>query len=175
MSKIYTKQGDKGATKLGNGAQLPKDHVLIDALGTVDELNAAIGYAVAQHKVDKRFLEVVQGQLLALGAELCLSKSRYESINQDIEAIEKQIDTLTNDLPPLTNFVLPGGSAAAAWIHFCRAVCRRAERYVVASLSAGAISNPLLVTYLNRLSDFFFVLARHELFAYGGKETIWKP
>lgn len=173
--KIYTKQGDKGFTRLGNGASLGKDEVIVDALGQIDELNAVLGYAVAQHRVDKRIVEKIQSNLLHLGAELALSKSKYETIEADIVDLENQIDFFQRDLPELKNFILPGGSPASAWIHYCRSVCRRAERAVVSVLHEGIVANSLLVTYLNRLSDFLFVFARSESRLCGSGDVVWKP
>ena len=172
--KIYTKFGDKGTTRIGNGSDLKKDDPLIEALGSIDELNAFIGYAISISHTNKKRLEKIQSELFYIGAEVSLSKSKYD-FSVGIERLEKEIDLLQSDLPELKNFILPGGSMAGAWFHVCRSVCRRAERNLVSVLNMDIVINPSIIIYLNRLSDFFFVLARTEAKLSGILESVWKP
>jgi cob(I)alamin adenosyltransferase len=165
--KIYTKTGDLGETGLFAGPRVRKDDCRIEAYGTVDELNAVLGLvrsAKLPPEIDAVLAEI-QHRLFDLGAELATPDPQSRGTNlispAEIEVLEKAIDRFEADLSPLKNFVLPGGSIGAAWLHFARTVCRRAERRVV-SLAAveGVKLSPHTLIYLNRLSDLLFVLAR---------------
>jgi cob(I)alamin adenosyltransferase len=166
--KIYTKTGDKGETSLFGGKRVKKDNFRIEACGTVDELNSVIGVVRSKRvfrEVDK-VLEGVQNDLFVLGADLAAPHIRVQKGAQvgriqeiHVKKIERIIDRIQAKLPSLRRFILPGGSPAASYLHLARAVCRRAERRVVKS-SQGEPVNPIVITYLNRLSDLLFVLAR---------------
>lgn len=162
MARIYTKTGDKGKTGLIGGKRVGKDSLRIAAIGDVDELNAALGFAASLEPDSETtaLIRPVQSDLFSLGAALAspesVSRSRLEKATGRLERV---IDALEEGVEPLRNFVLPGGSPAGACLHWARAVCRRAERAVV-GLSRAEPVPPEAVTYLNRLSDFLFVLAR---------------
>jgi cob(I)alamin adenosyltransferase len=180
LTKIYTRAGDDGSTSLGGGRRTPKDALRVATYGTVDELNAAIGAALAAGLVPRVASELqrVQNELLHLGADLCTpeeDKGRYPVPvleARHVQALEQTMDELTAQLPPLQNFVLPGGSPGAALLHVARTVCRRAEREAV-SLSRSEAVSPQVVPYLNRLSDALFVLARWENRERGVAEPLW--
>jgi cob(I)alamin adenosyltransferase len=165
--KIYTKTGDAGETSFFDNTRVSKADARVEAYGEVDELNACLG-AVRAAPVDADLasaIEAIQKQLFALGARLADPSSRIAArvtraavTDADVAALEQLIDTLEQELPPLTRFILPGGAPAGALLHVARAVCRRAERRVV-GLGPSAV-DPILVTYLNRLSDLLFVMAR---------------
>jgi len=167
--KIYTKTGDTGETGLLGAGRVPKDHPRVAAYGDVDELNAALGLALALEPRDfaRPLLERVQRSLLTVGAELASPDPGTRAATlpgapigpTDIRAIENDIDSFETHLEPLKNFILPGGTPKAAALHVARTVCRRAERGVIALSHQGAL-NGSLVPYLNRLSDLLFVLAR---------------
>ena len=177
--KIYTRTGDDGTTGLLGAARVPKHDARVEAYGTVDELNASLGMAVA---LDGRgfltdSLAVIQPALFRLGAELATAEAamldRLERIgDDDVAALERVIDRLDAELPPLTRFILPGGSPLAAQLHLARTVCRRAERRVTA-LAAGGPGSRMLVMYLNRLADLLFVMARVANHRAGVVETTW--
>jgi cob(I)alamin adenosyltransferase len=173
LSKIYTRTGDDGSTGLGNGDRVAKDDPRVEAYGTVDELNSALGVLAAQPLpagIDN-LLADIQQKLFDLGGELCIPGTSVISA-ADIGHLERELDLLNADLPPLKDFVLPGGSPAAAACHLARAICRRAERRVV-SLGGTAEVNELSVRYLNRLSDLLFVLARTLNVEGGQAEILW--
>ncbi len=177
--KIYTKFGDTGETALYGGTRIPKDALQIEAIGTVDELNAYIGYAETfiEDTDISDLLECIQNQLFSLGADLATPVSHTKSSEMRISAnftieMEKAIDTFSDELPPLTNFILPGGGAAGAVLHVARAVCRRSERCVV-RLTREVDVNPEIVRFLNRLSDLLFVLARVVNHRSQMPEPIW--
>jgi cob(I)alamin adenosyltransferase len=182
LSRIYTKSGDKGETGLGDGTRVPKDDPRVAAYGTVDELNAVLGLLTSYHSElpETDLLRGVQNDLFDVGADLCVPQSADEAAGAKLRVrreqsarLEAAIDRLNADLSPLTSFVLPGGQPPAAWCHFARTVCRRAERDVVA-LSHSQPVNPEVIVYLNRLSDLLFVLAR--VLNDGGKShVLWKP
>lgn|SRR5216683_924724 len=182
LSRIYTKTGDRGQTALGDGTRVPKDHPRVAAYGSVDELNAVLGILVAQSPglPEMELLQSIQNDLFDVGADLCVplppagepdKKLRIQP--SQTERLEKAIDRLNAGLQPLKSFVLPGGSAGAAWCHLARTVCRRAEREVI-TLMQSEPTNPQVVIYLNRLSDFLFVLAR-VLNANGNQDVLWVP
>ena len=166
--KIYTKTGDDGTTSLFSGGRVPKTHLRVEAYGTVDELNSVLGLARAHQPSVQTddWLAQVQRQLFHLGADLATpldAKSEWV-VRMDADTVrwlEERIDEMTAALPPLTHFILPGGSLVAAQLHVARTVCRRAERLVVALQAHEPVGDHVLV-YLNRLSDFLFTLARYE-------------
>jgi cob(I)alamin adenosyltransferase len=176
LTRIYTRLGDGGETHLGDMSRVPKTDPRIEAYGTVDELNAQIGMALAlAPELPERFrdwLRRVQNDLFDLGADLCLPPESHEGKlavrAEQTRWLEERCDEVNEELPPLASFVLPGGRPAAAVLHVCRTVCRRAERRVLAVDSV----NPEVVAYLNRLSDLLFILARS---ASEGEEVLWKP
>jgi cob(I)alamin adenosyltransferase len=179
--KIYTKTGDAGDTSLFGGQRVPKDALRIEAYGTIDELNSVLGIVRADTDDPElnKVLAKLQEELFALGADLATPRTidgkRVRRIEtKDARPLEKLIDQLESDLKPLRNFIVPGGSPAAARIHFARTVCRRAERAVVRVSRHEDIGDGAVV-YLNRLSDFLFVLARHLNHKAGVRETKWKP
>lgn len=176
--KIYTRKGDRGKTGLQGRSQVEKDSPLIGAYGTVDELNSLLGVAVlylVSATVKNTVLEL-QRDLFLLGADLAnVSASTELRVRRsDWERLEQWIDQYQNALPPLRNFILPGGSAGAAHLHLARTVCRRAERLVVRAMRTEQGINAEVLPYLNRLSDLLFVLARFENKEAGGTEEIWK-
>lgn len=179
--KVYTKKGDDGSTGLIGGTRVSKNDVRIEAYGTVDELNSWIGLvrdqgALADYKQE---LIYIQETLFTIGSHLAAdpekNKMQLPEVHESaISDLEKSIDTMEEALEPMKNFVLPGGNASVSQIHITRCVCRRAERMVI-SLSQTAQIDPILVRYLNRLSDYFFVLSRRINLAEKGEETPWKP
>lgn len=178
--KIYTKFGDSGETALYGGTRLGKDDPRIEAIGTVDELNAYIGYAQTLiEDVDlSELMARIQNHLFDVGADLATPATHTKAAEFRIPAdfiteMESAIDTLSAELPPLTNFILPGGCTAGAILHITRVVCRRSERCVV-HLAREAEVNPEIIRSLNRLSDLLFVLARTVNFRAQTPEPIWK-
>jgi cob(I)alamin adenosyltransferase len=174
--KIYTRRGDRGETSLFGGAAVRKDDPRIEAYGTVDELNSAIGVARASagSSLVDADLEEIQRTLFEIGAHLAAPGSeRFPSpLPEAIAHLEERIDDLESRLQPLTNFILPGGSLAGAQIHVARTICRRAERLIVPLLEA--VADDTTVIYMNRLSDFLFVAARSVNAAGGAPDVPWK-
>lgn len=185
--KVYTKTGDKGATSLYGGVKVSKNHIRIEAYGTVDELNSAIGLVRSSEiasKYDEQLIEI-QKNLFHVGAELATpseklflanGKSRLPRIIQEMEIgqLENWIDKMEEELPALTHFILPGGNLASSHAHLCRCICRRAERMTVSLKEVEEIREELL-KYLNRLSDYLFVLARKVAHDAGHEEIKWLP
>jgi cob(I)alamin adenosyltransferase len=178
LTRIYTRGGDKGETSLGDGSRASKLDCRIGAFGTVDELNAAIGVAVAGELDDnaRPVLERVQNELFDVGADLSVpygvGDGRLRVTQEQIDALEQDCDAFNATLPELKSFVLPGGTEAAARLHVARTVCRRAERDTL--LAAKEVDlHPLVLVYLNRLSDLLFILARAA--NAGREEILWKP
>jgi cob(I)alamin adenosyltransferase len=177
LTRIYTRAGDAGETSLGDGARVSKADPRIEAYGTVDELNAFIGFALAADVPAemRSWLEVLQNDLFDLGADLCVpledERERLRVTPRQVERLEELCDLVNERLEPLKSFVLPGGSEVAARLHVARTVCRRAERLAVA-LADGSSVNPTAIAYLNRLSDLLFILARATS---AGEEILWKP
>jgi cob(I)alamin adenosyltransferase len=178
--KIYTKTGDKGDTALFGGQRVPKDALRVEAYGTVDELNSVLGIVLADNNDTgvQMVLGPIQMKLFALGAELATPDPNKASgvphiTGEDTTHLEGLIDSLGADLPPLRNFIVPGGTPAAARIHFARTVCRRAERAVVRLSRTEPVGEEAIV-YLNRLSDLLFVLARYVNAKAGVQEVPWK-
>jgi cob(I)alamin adenosyltransferase len=174
LSKIYTKTGDDGTTGLGDGTRVAKDSARVAAYGTVDEANSTIGLVLAADMPEpvRDLLTTVQHQLFDLGGELCIP-GHAAIFDADIDALERALDAHNADLPPLKDFILPGGGEAAARCHLARTVVRRAERETVTLARHDAV-RPEAVRYLNRLSDLLFVLARVLARAGGHGEVLWK-
>ena len=179
--KIYTKGGDAGETGLIDGSRVPKDDMRVAAYGDVDELNAVLGLALTHSSIPavRRLLHDIQKDLFALGAQLADPQARIGSRKQKavvtaahIEALERAIDERQAAMPPLQAFLLPGGALAGAFLHLGRTVCRRAERATV-SLDRREKVDPLVLAYLNRLSDLLFVLAREANLRAGEAEERW--
>lgn len=188
LDKIYTRGGDAGLTSLVGGARRRKDDIRVAAYGDIDETNAAIGLAriavEASDSVLDSMLERIQNELFDLGAELATpagpSESSYDPaqrlcvVDAQVERLEREIDQLNAELPPLKSFVLPGGTAAAAYLHLARAISRRAERAIVALGQApGEAVSPTALRYVNRLSDFLFVASRYANRRHG--DVLWRP
>jgi len=183
LNRIYTRTGDDGTTALGSGERRPKYDLRISAYGTVDETNAAIG-VVRLHLAEARELDAmlgrIQNDLFDLGADLAVPQrdgkaERLRMLSSQVERLERDIDSLNEHLAPLTSFVLPGGSPAAAALHLSRTVCRRAERLLVAlAEKPGEAVSPAAIKYLNRLSDFLFVASRF-VNDRGGGDVLWVP
>lgn len=173
LTRIYTRTGDDGTTGLGDGTRVPKDDLRIEVYGTVDELNSQIGALLAADVTDepiKACLAEIQQTLFDLGSELCIPG--YIVIGQSaIDWLETWLDHCNEELPPLKDFILPGGSQAAAACHLARTVCRRAERLMVALARSDRV-NPPSLAYINRLSDLLFVFAR-RLARQSGTEVLW--
>jgi cob(I)alamin adenosyltransferase len=181
--KIYTKTGDKGETSLFGGERVSKNHQRICAYGTIDELNSFIGLALTEVKSQeiKDILKDIQNKLFIVGSDLATpqtDKNNKLNIQRTSEKFiidaEKDIDTISEKLDPLRNFILPGGSKGSALLHICRTITRRAEREIVALKKMDNISDNILV-FLNRLSDLFFVLSRYENKVSNIPETKWNP
>lgn len=179
LTRIYTRAGDEGETSLGDGTRTGKTDPLIAAIGSLDELNAALGLALAAG-VSERLrapLERIQNELFDLGADLSVppsegARERLRLGQERIDSLERLCDELNAELEPLRSFVLPGGNEAGARLHLARAICRRAERDLL--VAAGErVQNPTLAVYLNRLSDLLFICAR--LAAGGEGERLWRP
>jgi cob(I)alamin adenosyltransferase len=182
LDRIYTKTGDQGMTGLGGGRRVAKDSPRVAAYGTVDELNSAIGLALALGLTERLTTELrtIQNELFDLGSDLCWPsdderRARIPTVQAThIERLERLIDDLNASVGPLTNFLLPGGSPGAAQLHVARTVCRRAERETI-TLSHDEPIGELVLPYLNRLSDALFVMARHENHERGIDEPLWEP
>lgn len=181
LDKIYTRGGDKGETSLGDGSRVPKDSLRVDAYGTVDEANAALGLArlhTAGTPLDAA-LSRIQNDLFDLGADLAtpeIANPRHPPLRvvaSQVARLEAEIDAMNARIPPLNSFVLPGGSPAAAFLHLARTQVRRAERLVAALMRQETV-NPVALHYLNRLSDYLFVAARHANHD-GADDVLWVP
>lgn len=183
--KIYTKKGDTGTTQLIGGMRVPKHHHRIEAYGTVDELNSFIGLVRDQEIKDnhKKILIEIQDRLFTIGSSLATdtehagekTKERIPVLHEsDIELLEKEMDRMDEILPEMKSFVLPGGHTTVSYCHIARCVCRRAERLATA-LSENEFVEPLVLKYLNRLSDYLFVLCRMLTQELKAEETPWKP
>jgi cob(I)alamin adenosyltransferase len=180
LNRIYTRTGDKGDTGLGTGKRVPKFDLRIEAYGTVDETNACIGVVRLTTSGDlDGMLARVQNDLFDLGADLCIPEDGSEIAlkalrmkEAQVERLEGEIDAMNSQLQPLTSFVLPGGTPAAAQLHVARTVCRRAERLIVKLAQAETVGDAA-VKYINRLSDFLFVAARFANLAQG--DVLWVP
>jgi len=180
LTKIYTRGGDKGQTSLGDGTRVPKQSLRVEAYGTVDEANAALGLArLHTSGGDDAMLARIQNELFDLGADLCTPEDGRRAAGAlriaapQVKRLEAEIDRMNAELQPLNSFILPGGSAAAAYLHLARTTARRAERLVCA-LAAEEKVNPEALKYLNRLSDHLFVLGR-RLNGNGAGDVLWQP
>jgi cob(I)alamin adenosyltransferase len=179
LTRIYTRGGDAGETSLGDGSRVSKLDLRIAAYGAVDELNSALGVALAGDGPEsfRDVLTRVQNELFDLGADLSVPfevEGRLRVTQAQVDALEADCDRFNEELPELRSFVLPGGSVLAAQLHVARAVCRRAERDAVAAAAAHEI-DPAALVYLNRLSDLLFILARAANAAAGLEEPLWRP
>jgi cob(I)alamin adenosyltransferase len=180
LTRIYTRLGDGGETHLGDMSRVPKTDARIEAYGTVDELNAQLGVALAADDLPARLadrLRRVQNDLFDVGADISVPESggereRLRVVPEQTAWLEAACDEVNAELPKLRSFVLPGGTRAAAQLHVCRTVCRRAERRV---LACGDTVSPECVKYLNRLSDLLFILSRGANHAGGDAEPLWEP
>ena len=176
LTRIYTRTGDDGTTGLADGRRVPKDSVRIETIGCIDELNSLMGMLIAQEVPEniKGILTGVQHNLFDLGGELAMPG--YQALaGESVTRLEEQLDHLNADLPPLQEFILPGGSPQAATCHYARALCRRAERRLLhLSRQEAEEVNEQALKYLNRLSDLLFVTARHLARLDGGNEVYWK-
>jgi cob(I)alamin adenosyltransferase len=174
LSKIYTRTGDDGTTGLGDGSRVAKDSLRVDAFGTVDEANSAIGVVLSCASVPndiRRMLTEIQHDMFELGGELCIPG--HSAITDAFVArLEKDLDALNEDLPALKEFILPGGGQAAAACHLARTIVRRAER-ITTTLAGSESVRPEVLRYLNRLSDLLFVIARVLSRAESGQEVLW--
>ena len=181
--KIYTKTGDKGKTSLIGGTKLPKSNIRIEAYGTVDELNSFIGLTADQLNQQhlKTVLKEIQDRLFTIGASLACDPDKESLLKipdlkeSDIEFLEKNIDLMNTELKPMKSFILPGGHVAISTAHVTRCVCRRAERICVNMQEHDLFVKPLIIKYLNRLSDYLFVLARYAGYLLGVDDIPWKP
>lgn len=174
LSKIYTRTGDDGTTGLGDGSRTPKDGARVEAFGCVDEVNSLIGMLLAHGvgtPIDGWLVEI-QHDLFDIGGELCIP-GREALVPARVDELEQWLDTLNAELAPLKEFILPGGTLAAAAAHLARTVCRRAERRTV-TLQRSEPVNPVTLRYLNRLSDLLFVMARTENQRAGQPDTLWR-
>jgi cob(I)alamin adenosyltransferase len=178
--KIYTKTGDKGETGLFGGKRLPKHHIRIEAYGTVDELNSYIGLLRDNLTDDntKKLLKEIQNRLFALGSSLASDPDKNmitpDIKETDISILENAMDEMDKKLPALKNFILPGGHTVVSFCHIARCVCRRAERNTVALHYTEPVDQ-LIIQYLNRLSDYLFMLGRKIAMDLGAEEVIWNP
>jgi len=176
LTRIYTRLGDAGETHLGDMSRVPKTHPRIEAYGAIDELNAQVGLTLTVEGMPERYgewLRRVQNDLFDLGADLSVpeggERERLRVLPEQVTWLEEACDEINSTLTPLRSFVLPGGTRAAAHLHVCRTVCRRAERRALAVEDA----NPEIVRYLNRLSDLLFILSRGA--NADGEEPLWEP
>ncbi len=181
-TKIYTKTGDLGQTSLIGGTRVPKSHIRIESYGTVDELNSFIGFLCDQITDDrtKKFLNEIQDRLFTIGSSLACDPDKEPKMklpdlrDDDIKLMEAEIDEMNKVLPQMKSFILPGGGMAVSSAHIARCVCRRAERNCVNMIEHEMFVDPLVIQYLNRLSDYLFVVARFIAHVTGVKETEWK-
>jgi cob(I)alamin adenosyltransferase len=181
-TKIYTKTGDLGRTSLIGGTKVPKSDIRIDSYGTVDELNSFIGLVSDQVLQDslKSMLKEIQDRLFTIGSSLACDPEKEPLMRipdlreEDIRLLENEMDKMNESLPPMRNFILPGGHVAVSTAHICRCVCRRAERLCVKIKETGDFIDPLVIKYLNRLSDYLFVLARYIGHLFKVEEITWK-
>jgi cob(I)alamin adenosyltransferase len=186
LSRIYTRTGDDGDTRLGDGSSLPKDHPRVASYGGIDELSSVLGMALVDGLAEPHggWLRLVQNDLFDVGSDLCVpgeAGDRLRITTAYTARLEGWIDTVNEQLEPLNSFVLPGGNRAAAWLHLARTVCRRAERHIVELMrleraehgDAGRVNHEVL-KYVNRLSDLLFVLARAANDG-GQADVLWQP
>jgi len=176
LTRIYTRIGDRGKTRLADGTEVSKDSPFIHAAGEIDELNSMIGVVLSLKPAAPiaEALAAIQHQLFDLGGEIASAGSIVGLISAEmVTELETQIDRLNKNLPPLKEFILPGGTPVAAQLHLSRTVCRRAERSII-SLDYSEEINTAIISYINRLSDLLFVMARYENQLDGNQEIFWK-
>jgi cob(I)alamin adenosyltransferase len=182
-TKIYTKTGDLGKTSLIGGTKVPKSHIRIETYGTVDELNSFIGL-LSDHLDDgvlKGLLRQIQDRLFTIGSSLACDPDKEPMMKlpdlkeEDVQLLESEMDTMNERLPIMKNFILPGGHPAVSTAHITRCVCRRAERLCVSMHEEDVFVSPLVIKYLNRLSDYLFVLARYVGLRLNVAEIVWHP
>lgn len=181
--KIYTKTGDKGKTALIGGTKVPKSHLRIETYGTIDELNSYIGLVNDQitDTTTNNLLREVQDRLFTIGSSLACDPEKEAKMSipdlhpADVTLLETSIDKMNEELPVMKSFILPGGHVAVSTCHIARCVCRRAERLCVGMQEEGMAIEPLILQYINRLSDYLFVLARWVGQRLGVQEITWKP
>jgi cob(I)alamin adenosyltransferase len=190
-TKIYTKTGDLGKTSLIGGTKVPKSHIRIESYGTVDELNSYIGLLNDYMTQSIKFspanlqpqvtLKEIQDRLFTVGSSLAVDPEKEPKMKlpdlkeEDVELLEQEIDKMNEELKPMKSFILPGGHVAVSTAHIARCVCRRAERHCVSMSEQELFIDPLVIKYLNRLSDYLFVLARYIAHLTGVGEIEWKP
>jgi cob(I)alamin adenosyltransferase len=180
--KIYTKTGDKGTTSLIGGTKVPKSHVRIEAYGTVDELNSYLGLLrdIIPHLHSTGLIAVIQDRLFTIGSSLACDPEKEPRMKlpdlqmKDIQLLENEIDSMNEELEPMKNFIIPGGHPTISHIHIARCICRRAERACVRLEMESLEVEPLVLQYLNRLSDYLFMLARFAGKILGIQEIPWK-
>jgi cob(I)alamin adenosyltransferase len=180
--KIYTKTGDKGTTSLIGGTKVPKSDLRIEAYGTVDELNSYTGLCrdLVTDETNRATLQEIQDRLFTIGSSLACDPVKEPRMKipdlkeSDITFLENEMDRMNDTVPPMKSFVLPGGHPTVSHLHIARCICRRAERCCV-RLQEGSEPEPLIIKYLNRLSDYLFVLARYTAHLLDAKEIPWKP
>jgi cob(I)alamin adenosyltransferase len=183
LAKIYTKTGDQGKTSLIGGTKVPKSHLRIESYGTVDELNSFIGLLNDQvtDEQTKKILREIQDRLFTIGSSLACDPEKEPKMKlpdlkeEDVQLLEQEIDRMNTSLKPMKSFILPGGNMAVSTAHVARCVCRRAERHCVNMMEQEMFIDPLVIKYLNRLSDHLFVVARYIAKMAGVEETEWKP
>jgi cob(I)alamin adenosyltransferase len=182
-SKIYTKTGDLGRTSLIGGTKVPKSHLRIESYGTVDELNSYIGLCndlISDEHINFSLKEI-QDRLFTIGSSLACDPEKEPLMKipdlkeEDILFLETEMDKMNDKLPAMKSFILPGGNVAVSSLHVARCICRRAERVCVHMQQELIFVEPLVIKYLNRLSDYLFVLARYAAHLLGAKEVAWKP
>lgn len=181
--KIYTKTGDLGRTSLIGGTKVPKSNIRIEAYGTIDELNSCIGLTAdhLNHEHSKNILKEIQDRLFTIGSSLACDPEKESKLKipdlkeSDIALLENEIDEMNSTLPDMKSFILPGGHVAISTAHVTRCVCRRAERLCVSMQEHDLFVEPLVIKYLNRLSDYLFVLARFTGHLLGVADIPWKP
>ncbi len=181
-TKIYTKTGDLGRTSLIGGTKVPKSNIRIESYGTVDELNSFIGLVGDQIGEDatKAILKEIQDRLFTIGSSLACDPHKEPLMKipdlheEDVKLLENEMDKMNEVLPAMKNFILPGGHVAVSAVHIARCVCRRAERLCVGMKENGGFIDPMVIKYLNRLSDYLFVLARYAAHIFNVQEIMWK-
>lgn len=181
--KIYTKTGDKGTTSLIGGTKVSKSDLRIEAYGTIDELNSYIGLCndLSQDNKSKTTMREIQDRLFTIGSSLACdpakeTKMRIPDLKEtDVTLLENEIDRMSDEIPPMKSFILPGGHITVSHLHIARCICRRAERYCVRLALESKETDPVIIRYLNRLSDYLFILARYTAFLLKAEEIPWKP
>ncbi len=181
-AKIYTKTGDLGKTSLIGGTKVPKSNIRIESYGTIDELNSFIGLVgdYLENNATKLVLKEIQDRLFTIGSSLACDPEKETLMKipdlkeEDVKLLENEMDKMNEALPEMKNFILPGGNVAVSTTHIARCVCRRAERLCVGMKENGGFVEPLIIKYLNRLSDYLFVLARYIAYINNVPEVVWK-